>query len=90
MNSINDHQWGLKNDIIIVASLIRTLRSVPSVSVLEVRLQVCAAPKGMVLGPFWSKTGIHFDHLGLELGMDFEETTGVDVCIFVVSVPNEY
>ena len=44
----------------------------------------------MVLGPFWSKTGIHFAHLGLELGMDFEETTGVDVCIFVVSVPNEY
>ena len=35
MNSINDHQWGLKNDIIIVTSLIRTLRSVPSVSVLE-------------------------------------------------------
>ena len=35
MNSINDHQWGLKNDIIIVTSLISTLRSVPSVSVLE-------------------------------------------------------
>ena len=35
MNSINDHQWGLKNDIIIVTSRIWTLRSIPSVSVLE-------------------------------------------------------
>ena len=41
----------------------------------------------MVFGPFWFKTGIHFAHFGLELGMDFEETTGVD---FVVSFPNEY
>ena len=41
----------------------------------------------MVFGPFWSKTGIHFAHFGLELGMDFKETTGVD---FVVSFPNEY
>ena len=38
----------------------------------------------MVLGPFWSKTGIHFAHFGLELGMDFEETTGVDVCILIL------
>ena len=28
-------QWGLKSDVIMVTSLIRTLRSVPSVSVLE-------------------------------------------------------
>ena len=41
----------------------------------------------MVFGPFWFKTGIHFAHFGLELGMDFEETKGVD---FVVSFPNEY
>ena len=33
----------------------------------------------MVFGPFWFKTGIHFAHFGLELGMDFEETTGVDL-----------
>lgn len=41
-------------------------------------------------GLFGLKAGINFAHFGLELGMDFEETTGVDVCIFVVSVPNEY
>ena len=94
MNSINDHQWGLKNGIIIVTSgyLSNTDTSLCplGVRIREVRLQVCAAPKGMVFGPFWSKTGIHFAHFGLEMGMDFEETTGVDVCIFVVSVPNEY
>ena len=39
----------------------------------------------MVFGPFWSKTGIHFAHFGLELGMDFEETTGVDVYVYLLS-----
>ena len=39
----------------------------------------------MVFGPFWSKTGIHFAHFGLELGMDFEETMGVDVYVYLLS-----
>ena len=38
---------------------------------------VCADPKGMVFGPFWSENGyIHFAHFGLELGMVFKGTTG--------------
>ena len=36
-----------------------------------------AAPKGKVFAPFGLKTGIHFSHSGLELGMVFEGTTGV-------------
>ena len=30
-------------------------------------------PKGRVLPPFWLKTGINFDHFGLESGLVFEE-----------------
>ena len=29
----------------------------------------------MVFGPFWSETGIHFAHFGLESDMVFEGTT---------------
>ena len=35
------------------------------------------APKGRVSAPFWSETGTHFAHFGLESGMLFEGTTGV-------------
>ena len=30
-------------------------------------------PKERVLPPFWLKTGINFDHFGLESGLVFEE-----------------
>ena len=36
-----------------------------------------AAPKGRGFAPFGLKTGIHFSHFGLELGMVFEGTTGL-------------
>ena len=34
-------------------------------------------PNGLVIHPFGLKTGIDPAHFGLELGMVFEETTGV-------------
>ena len=39
--------------------------------------QLCAATKGVVLGPFWSENaGINVGHFGLESGLVFEEPTG--------------
>ena len=38
---------------------------------------VCAALRGSVFAPFRPETGIDFTHFGLELGLVFEETTGV-------------
>ena len=40
-------------------------------------IQLCAATKGVVLGPFCSKNaGINVGHFGLESGLVFEEPTG--------------
>ena len=38
---------------------------------------------------FGLKTGIDFDHFGLESGMVFEETPCERVNVFIVSIPNE-
>ena len=38
-------------------------------------IQVCAAPKGMVLVPFGLKTGIDFALFGLESGMERSSIT---------------
>ena len=40
------------------------------------------------LGRFGLKTGIHFAHFGLELGMVFEGTTEY-INVFIISIPNE-
>ena len=40
------------------------------------------------LGRFGLKTGIHFAHFGLELGMVFEGTTEC-INVFIISIPNE-
>ena len=40
-------------------------------------IQLCAATKGVVLGPFWSENaGINVGHFGLESGLVSEEPTG--------------
>ena len=40
-------------------------------------IQLCAATKGVVLGPFWSENaGINVGHFGLESALVFEEPTG--------------
>ena len=40
-------------------------------------IQICATPKGMVFATFPSENGYRLAHFGLEIGMVFEETTGV-------------
>ena len=45
---------------------------------------ICAAPKGMVFGPFWPENG----YFGLESGMVFELREH-NYEIFIVSIPNE-
>ena len=44
--------------------------------------------RGRFLSRFGLKTGIDFGHFGMESGMVFEGTTGVDE-IFIVSTLNE-
>jgi len=39
--------------------------------------------------PFWSETGIHFVHFGLESGMVIEGTTECYINVLIVSIPNE-
>ena len=39
---------------------------------------------------FGLKTGIHFTHFCLELGMVFEGTVRECMNVFIVSIPNEY
>ena len=43
------------------------------------------------MGPFGLKTGMHFAQFGLESGMVFEGTTGVNKCmnVFIVLIPNK-